>query len=40
MAIARRLDHPNVQRSLDVGENRSRPYLILEYVEGGQCAAK
>jgi serine/threonine-protein kinase len=34
MAIARRLDHPNVQRSLDVGENRSRPYLILEYVEG------
>jgi serine/threonine-protein kinase len=34
MAIARRLDHPNVQRSLDVGENRSRPYLVLEYVEG------
>jgi len=33
-AIARRLDHPNVQRSLDVGDDRSRPYLVLEYVEG------
>jgi serine/threonine-protein kinase len=29
-AIARRLDHPNVQRSLDVGDDRSRPYLVLE----------
>lgn len=34
MAIARRLDHPNIQRSLDLGESRSRPYLVLEYVEG------
>ena len=34
MAIARRLNHPNIQRSLDLGESRSRPYLVLEYVEG------
>jgi serine/threonine-protein kinase len=33
-AIARRLDHPNIQRSLDSGESRSRPYLVLEFVEG------
>ncbi len=34
MAIAKRLDHPHIQRSLDLGESRSRPYLVLEYVEG------
>src|SRR5262249_15521808 len=32
--IARRLNHPGVQRSLDVGENRTEPYLVLEYVDG------
>jgi serine/threonine-protein kinase len=32
--IARRLDHPNVQRSLDLGDHRTEPYLVLEYVEG------
>jgi serine/threonine-protein kinase len=32
--IARRLDHRGVQRSLDVGDNRTEPYLVLEYVEG------
>jgi eukaryotic-like serine/threonine-protein kinase len=32
--IARRLDHPGVQRSLDIGANRSEPYLVLEYVDG------
>ena len=32
--IARRLNHRGVQRSLDVGENRTEPYLVLEYVEG------
>ncbi|MHB8460478.1 MAG: serine/threonine-protein kinase [Candidatus Limnocylindrales bacterium] len=34
MQIARTLDHPGIQRSLDVGGDRSRPYLVLEYVEG------
>jgi serine/threonine protein kinase len=34
MAIARKLDHPGIQRSLDLGESRSRPYLVLEYIEG------
>jgi len=33
-AIGRRLDHPGVQRSLDAGEHRSEPYMVLEYVEG------
>lgn len=32
--IARRLDHPGIQRSLDLGESRTRPYLVMEYVEG------
>jgi serine/threonine-protein kinase len=32
--IARSLDHPNVQRSVDLRENRTEPYLVLEYVEG------
>lgn len=34
MAITRRLSHPNIQRSLDLGGDRSRPYIVLEYVEG------
>jgi serine/threonine protein kinase len=34
MEIDRRLDHPGIQRSMDLGENRSRPYLALEYVDG------
>jgi serine/threonine-protein kinase len=34
LEIARRLDHPHVQRSLDIGESRSEPYLVLEFVEG------
>jgi serine/threonine-protein kinase len=32
--IARRLDHPGVQRSLDTAEHRSQPYLVLEYIDG------
>jgi serine/threonine-protein kinase len=32
--IARSLDHPNVQRSFDLKEHRTEPYLVLEYVEG------
>lgn len=32
--IARRLDHPGVQRSVDARGTRSEAYLVLEYVEG------
>jgi eukaryotic-like serine/threonine-protein kinase len=32
--VARRLDHPGVQRGVDSGENRTEPYLALEYIEG------
>src|SRR5215472_5056670 len=34
LEITKRLDHPNIQRSINVGERHSRPYLVLEYVEG------
>jgi eukaryotic-like serine/threonine-protein kinase len=32
--IARSLDHPNVQRSFDLAEHRTEPYLVLEFVDG------
>jgi serine/threonine-protein kinase len=32
--IARHLTDPHVQRSLEVGNHRTEPYLVLEYVEG------
>ena len=32
--IARRLDDPGVQRSLDLHDNANEPYLVLEYIEG------
>jgi len=31
---AGRLDHPGIQHSFDQGEERSRPYLVLEYIDG------
>jgi serine/threonine protein kinase len=34
MEIAKKLDHPGIQRSYDLGAHRSRPYLVMEYVEG------
>ncbi|HVT77386.1 MAG TPA: serine/threonine-protein kinase [Acidimicrobiales bacterium] len=34
MQISRTLNHPNVQCSVDIGETRTEPYLVLEYVEG------
>jgi serine/threonine protein kinase len=34
LEIARRLDHPGIQKSYDLHTHRSRPYLVMEYVEG------
>ena len=34
MEIVRQLDHPGIQHSYDLGEDRTRPYLVLEYVDG------
>ena len=34
MEIVGRLDHPGIQRSYDLGEDRTRPYLVLEYIDG------
>jgi serine/threonine-protein kinase len=37
----KRLDHPNIVRSLDYGQDRAtnRHYLVMEYVEGGSAHA-
>jgi serine/threonine-protein kinase len=32
---AKRLEHPNIVRVLDVGSSRSRHYLVMEVVRGG-----
>jgi serine/threonine-protein kinase len=34
MVIAGKLDHPGIQHSFDIGEERTRPYLVLEYIDG------
>jgi serine/threonine-protein kinase len=39
MQIAKTLDHPGIQRSLDIGGDRSRPYLVLEYIDGESLRA-
>jgi eukaryotic-like serine/threonine-protein kinase len=33
--LAAKLDHPNVVQVFDVGEEEGRPYIVMEYVEGG-----
>jgi eukaryotic-like serine/threonine-protein kinase len=32
--VARRLDHPNIVRVLDFGLEGTRPFLVMEYVDG------
>jgi eukaryotic-like serine/threonine-protein kinase len=34
MVIARKMDHPGIQRSVDSGESRSVAYMVFEFVEG------
>jgi eukaryotic-like serine/threonine-protein kinase len=36
--LAARLDHPNVVQVFDVGEDDGRPYIVMEYVDGGTLA--
>jgi serine/threonine-protein kinase len=36
--MAARLSHPNVVRVFDVGEDSGRPFIAMEYVEGGTLA--
>jgi eukaryotic-like serine/threonine-protein kinase len=37
---AARLSHPNIVQVYEVGEHHGRPFLALEYVDGGTLAAK
>ena len=39
LQIAGKLEHPGIQRSLEYRTGRSRPYLVMEYVEGETLAA-
>jgi eukaryotic-like serine/threonine-protein kinase len=37
--IGKRLDHPHIQRHLNVDEQRSREYLVMEYLHGRNLRA-
>jgi uncharacterized membrane protein YgcG len=37
---AARLEHPNIARMLDLGEQDGRPYLVMELLEGESLAAR
>ena len=30
------LDHPNITKVFDAGEDNDEPYLVMEYVDGGK----
>jgi serine/threonine protein kinase len=34
------LDHPNILKVFDAGEENGQPYIVMEYVEGGQTLAR
>ena len=36
--LAAKLDHPNVVRVFDVGEEEGRPFIVMEHVDGGTVA--
>jgi len=36
--LAAKLDHPNVVRVFDVGEDGGRPFIVMEHVDGGTLA--
>lgn len=38
--LASQLNHPNIVRVLDVGEDAGQPYFCMEYVEGANLAQK
>jgi serine/threonine-protein kinase len=38
LRIAERLDHPGIQRAIDSKADRSRPYSIMEYIDGETLA--
>ena len=40
IAVSIRLDHPNIVRVLDWGWQQTRPYLVLELLDGEPLAAK
>jgi serine/threonine protein kinase/WD40 repeat protein/tetratricopeptide (TPR) repeat protein len=39
-AIVAQLRHPNLIQIYEIGEHEGRPYLALEYVDGGSLAAR
>ena len=34
LEISRHLQHPGIQRSIEFTTDRSRPYMVMEYVDG------
>src|SRR5687768_4210706 len=36
---AAQLDHPSIVRVLDFGESSASPYIVMEYVSGGNLRA-
>jgi serine/threonine protein kinase len=38
--VARKLDHPHIVRVLDFGLDGNKPYLVMEYVDGGSLGQR